>query len=229
MHLNDPTTPPPLSADARQPTASPRSLRAPGRRALLGWAVLTLAAGRAAAASPVTQPIERLYAALLEVMKLGNATPFAQRYDTLAPVIDQVFDLPTILQISVGARWASLPAEEQATLLEAYRRYTVSTYVANFDAFSGQRFEVSPEPRAAAGEQVVASRIIPADGKPRQIDYVMRQEGGRWQVVDVLLDGSISRVAVQRSDFRGVMSGAGGTAALLASLRRKTADLQAAS
>jgi len=181
--------------------------------------------GKEAAASAVTAPVERLYDALLEVMKRGPATPFAQRFDMLAPVIDQVFDLPTILQVSVGPRWSSLSPDEQAALLDAYRRYTVSTYVANFDSYSGQRFEVLPEVRKVGRDQVVQSRIIPANGPPRVLDYAVRQAGGAWKIVDVLVDGSISRVAVQRSDFRSLVS-SGGTAALLTSLRRKTADLQ---
>jgi len=40
----------------------------------------------------------------------------------------------------------------------------------------------------------------------------------------VLMDGSISRVAVQRSDFRGLL-GQGGAADLIASLQRKVSDL----
>jgi phospholipid transport system substrate-binding protein len=181
-----------------------------------------------AAASEVTGPVERLYAALLGIMKQGRATPFARRYDAIAPVIDAVFDLPGILQVSVGLRWAALPADEQAALLDAYRAYTVSTYVANFDNFNGQRFEVLPGARAVGNDQVVQSRIIAANGSPRALDYALRPVGGQWRIVDVLFDGSISRLAVQRSDFRAVMAGGGGPA-LLASLQQKTADLQAAS
>jgi phospholipid transport system substrate-binding protein len=53
----------------------------------------------------------------------------------------------------------------------------------------------------------------------------MRQsKGGAWQVVDVLADGSISRVAVQRSDFRHLLA-RGGPQALAESLRNKSANL----
>ena len=79
--------------------------------------------------------------------------------------------------------------------------------------------------RAVGRDEVVQSRIIPVAGATRELDYAMRQVGGEWRIVDVLFDGSISRLAVQRSDFRALM--AGGGAALLASLRQKTADLQA--
>jgi phospholipid transport system substrate-binding protein len=52
----------------------------------------------------------------------------------------------------------------------------------------------------------------------------MRQANGPWQVVDVLLDGTISRVAVQRSDFRHLLT-QGGSAALVVSLQSKAAQL----
>lgn len=75
---------------------------------------------------------------------------------------------------------------------------------------------------------MVSSRIVRRNGTAISIDYVMRDESGQWRVVDVLLDGSISRVALQRSDFRSLLD-RGGTAALLSNLRRKSAELQAQS
>jgi len=45
-----------------------------------------------------------------------------------------------------------------------------------------------------------------------------------WRAVDVLLNGTISQVAVQRSDFRALLT-SGGPDALIASLRQKTASL----
>ncbi len=52
----------------------------------------------------------------------------------------------------------------------------------------------------------------------------MREGGAGWRVVDVLADGSISRVAVQRSDFRRLLT-RGGAQALAKSLRTKSASL----
>ncbi len=175
--------------------------------------------------SAVIAPIQRLYNALLGVMKIGPTTPFARRFDQLAPTIDAVFDLTAILQTSVGPSWNAMLADQQSALRTAFRRYTIATYVANFDAFTGQRFEVSPEARTLPNnEQVASSRIIPASGEAHRLDYVMRQVNGAWQVVDVLADGTISRVAVQRSDFRRLLL-QGGSAALVVSLQSKADQL----
>jgi phospholipid transport system substrate-binding protein len=158
-------------------------------------------------------------------MKTGHQFDFGRRFQALAPAVDQVFDLRAVLAVSVGSGWASLSPDQQSRLLEAFRRYTVASYVANFDSYAGQNFTVSPDQRSLdAGRVVVQSHIVPAGGDAIEMDYVMQQTAAAWKVVDVLAAGSISRVAVQRSDFRRVLATGGGDA-LLASLQRKTADL----
>jgi phospholipid transport system substrate-binding protein len=195
---------------------------------MLGAALLSTAASlpaRAAADPAVIAPIQQLIAGLLQIMKAGHATPFAQRFEILGPVVDQAFDLPVILQESVGSVWQSLPEDQQQALVTAFRRYTVASYVNSFDSFNGQRFEVQPDTRAVGnGELVVQTRVIPKSGDGHELDYVMRQVESGWKAVDVLADGSVSRVAVQRSDFRRVVS-RGGAPALLAQLQQKVADL----
>jgi phospholipid transport system substrate-binding protein len=129
------------------------------RRFLLKFAtcfvIAVMGLPRGAVASAVSASVEQFYAALLQVMKAGKSAPFRQRYDVLAPVIDRTFDLEDILRITVGPRWVELPPEQQAALKEAFRRYTIATYVSNFDSFSGQRFEIESGLRAAGTGQIV--------------------------------------------------------------------------
>jgi len=195
-----------------------------GFAALLADIGLGPGAARAADAPPAATPIAALNAALIEAMKAGRDTPFRDRYKALAPAVEGAFDLPAILQTSVGPRWASLSPAMQAQLLYVFRRFTIASYVANFDSYDGERFEVLPQTRGVGADQVVETRMIAGNGNAVRLDYVMHDEGGDWKATDVLLDGSISRVAVQRSDFRGLLR-QGGATDLIASLQRKVADL----
>ncbi|MDA8248836.1 MAG: ABC transporter substrate-binding protein [Rhodospirillales bacterium] len=194
------------------------------RRAVLFLALAAAPAARAEEDGPAA-PIARLDDALLQIMRMAHAAPFEQRVAVLGPVVAQVFDLPQILQVSVGLRWPSFPPAEQAKLLDVFTRYTVASYVANFDSYDGQRFEILPQTRAVGADRVVATQLVPRSGDPTRLDYQMRHGAAGWRVVDVLLDGSISRVAVQRSDFRSLI-GSGGPERLIASLQRKVANLQ---
>ena len=197
------------------------------RRTLLlaSSAVLAGPARPARANSAPTASIQQLTDALLRTMKAGPGVPFEQRFDTLAPVIDRVFDLDAVLRASVGSAWASLSPNQQDLLRPVFRRYTIASYVNSFNRFNGQQFTVEPHTRPVGnGEQVVLTRITPPSGDGHELDYVMRETGGGWRAVDVLADGAISRVAVQRSDFRRLLS-RGGAPALAASLTTKSQDL----
>jgi phospholipid transport system substrate-binding protein len=172
----------------------------------------------------IRKPIVDLYAALEALMRTGPATPFPARFRTLAPVIDRVYDLTTVLRVSVGLRWPNFSDATRTELTDAFRAFTIASFVANFDKWEGEKFEVLPDTRMAGNDQVVQTRIVAETGEPIRLDYVMQPSDGGWRVTDVLLDGTISRVAVQRSDFRALLAH-GNADELIASLRRKVKNL----
>ena len=199
------------------------------RRGFLGLVIasVTIAAPweAASADAAAAAPIERLNDALLTTMKAGGRTSFDERYRTLAPVIEQVFNLDAVLAASIGLSWSTMTDAQKTQLAAAFRRYTVSSYVSNFDSYNGQNFEILPTMRTLPnGDAVVQTQLMRVNKSPLRLDYVMRRGPAGWQAVDVLTDGAISRVAVQRSDFRGLLT-SGGVSALAEGLGRKVANL----
>lgn len=192
--------------------------------AFLGAALLLATAGapHAAQSDSVSAPIATLDQALQTAMKTGSQ-PFPARYKALAPAVDSAFNLAQILQSSVGLRWSSIPADQQKSLLAVFRAYTIANYTANFDSDSGDTIRILPETRDVGSDKVVETEIVPTSGDPTRLDYVMRQGPGGWQAVDVLETGTISQVAVQRSDFRSLLEG--GAEKLIASLKAKVDKL----
>jgi phospholipid transport system substrate-binding protein len=174
------------------------------------------------AAAPASAPIEQLDAGLIRVMKAGRTAPFRQRYDVLVPLVTGAIDLDFILQSAIGASWPSLPPDQQATLKTAFQRYSVATYVANFDSFAGERFDLQPSGDGA----VVTVRIVPGSGggETHVLRYAMRQTASGWKAGDVMADGTISQVVAQQSEIRSLFT-RGGYAGLLARLQQKTAEL----
>jgi phospholipid transport system substrate-binding protein len=177
-----------------------------------------------AVVDPATVPVSQFYGALFQVMKAGHSAPFPQRYQILAPAVDAAFDLAGILRISVGAFWSSLPAAQQQSLFQVFRGYTIANYVASFHSAKDRTILVEPTTRPVGSQRVVTTTITKLNRDPLRIDYVMRNEDAGWKVVDVLLDGTISRVAVQRSDFASLVS-AGNATPLIDSLRSKLSTL----
>jgi phospholipid transport system substrate-binding protein len=194
------------------------------RRPLLLAALLAPAVAHAAA--PAATPIEAFGAALIAGMKAGSSQSFDQRAAALRPAITTAFNLPTLLARSVGPDYAGYSDAQKSALLTAFTDFTVASWTANFSRWNGEVFRVLPQTRKLGAEEIVPTEIAAPNGEPTKLDFVMQQGTGGWQVVDILLDGTISRVAVQRSDFRAVLA-SGGPDALVDSLKRKTAQLAA--
>ncbi len=189
-------------------------------RALLLAGAIALSANSALAqAADPSASIKTLDAALLVALKTG-AQQFPARYAALAPAVDQAFNLPQILQTVVGLRWSGIPADQQKSLLATFRAYTISNYASNFTNGADTQIKLLPETRTIGADRVVETEIVPKTGASTRLDYVMRQGTAGWQAVDVLEEGTISQVAVQRSDFRSLLS-AGGAQKLTASLQAK--------
>ena len=195
------------------------------RRAVLAAPFIAVFASTAARADDpaAAAPIQALNQALSASMRAGTRSPFPQRFNLVAPAVDGAFDLPGVLAASVGPRYAGLPADQQAALLDAFRKFTIASYAANFDVDDGTRIELVPAQRAVGSDLVVSTRIVPRSGEPTPIDYVMRRGPQGWRAIDVLLNGSISQNAVKRSDFRALV--ATSAQPLIDSLRRKVAEL----
>ncbi len=209
-------------------TAVPSLPAAASRRRILGLAlgavVLPAASRGATGVAEIVRPIEALDAAILSIWRAGAAVPFPDRYRQVEAAVTAALDLAGIIEASVGPRWARLRAEDRAALLAAFVRFTIASYVAGFARYAGQTFEIDPEPAVSGAYRLVQTRILRPGAGTTRLDYLMHPVPDGWKAADVLLAGTISRVSVQRSDFRALLDDAS-AARLIDSLRRRTTDL----
>jgi phospholipid transport system substrate-binding protein len=96
--------------------------------------------------------------------------------------------------------------------------------VSNFKSYDGQTFLISPTIRTVGADRVISTTLDKPQGDALRMDYVMHETPMGWRVRDILLDGTISRVAVQRSDFASQLS-QGDASRLIGSLDQKVSVL----
>ncbi len=193
-------------------------------------AAVTLAAGFKAApawadADDPKAKVQAFYDVLLDCMKQGKQLGFDGRYQKLAPIIDQTFDVPIMAKIAVGQEWTNMSADDRSAVLEVFTRYMVTTYAARFKDFDGQKFVVGDEKQPSADRKLIESKIVRADGEPVQLNYVFRQGDKGWKIIDIYLSGTISEMARMRSDFSDTVR-KGGAKGLIAVLEQKIAELK---
>ncbi len=179
---------------------------------LLCVAVLGAGAARAAGPTP-TEVVERLNAALIEVMQEADALGFQGRYERLAPVLSAAFDFPLMARISAGKHWRAWDEVLRARFVAAFGNTSIATYAARFDGYGGERFEVLGEQPGLRQTVLVRNRLVKSDGAAVAIDYLLKAGPGDskdgWRVVDVFLDGKYSELALKRSEYGAVIKNDG--------------------
>jgi phospholipid transport system substrate-binding protein len=159
------------------------------------------------AAPAATQTIDALHASLLDVMKNAVALGYPGREQKLRTEIPKYFDVKEMARKSLGeAQWKLASEEAKRRYLETFERFMVANYAGRFDGFSGQSFQTLgevPDPRP--GAVIVKTRLIDPTDKNIDLNYRLRRVGADWKVVDVFLDGTVSELAVRRSEFVSIV------------------------
>lgn len=181
--------------------------------------MLVLWGGSAQASGSASDTIRKFYDVLLQTMKTGPASGAVGRYRALQPAVAETFDLPFMTALAVGPKWADLSASERARVIGAFQHYTVANYANQFDAYNGQRFRVSGEERRDT-DAIVDTDIVKGDGTSVAVKYRLHSADGNWRIIDVYLDGSISQLAIRRSEFSSVLNQQG-VNGLIATLNQK--------
>lgn len=174
----------------------------------------------------VRAAVERLYAALLDVWKRAGELGFDGRYRVLEPVVTASYDVPFMAELILGRQWKGLTPEQRERWTETFARLTVSTYADRFDSYSGERFEIGEVEAASQGTSLVRTRLHRSDGDPVELDYRMRPNAGEWRIIDVYLNGTVSELALRRSEYSGLLR-RDGFDALLAAIGEKIAAAEA--
>jgi phospholipid transport system substrate-binding protein len=182
----------------------------------------------ALAAKEPQQVIERLNAALLDVMRNAADLGYEGRYEELEPVLEESYDFPFMIRIAVGPVWRELDEAQRERITELFTEMSIATYAARFDGYDGERFEVLGNEPAPRDTVLVHSRIVLSDDEPVELSYLLKKFNGDWRIIDVLLDDRYSELARQRAEFAAVLR-SGGFPDLVTTLQRKIAQLTAES
>lgn len=163
--------------------------------------------------------VRSFYDALLTTMKDGRTLGQSGRYARLAPVVGRLFDVPLMARLAVGPSWTTVSPAQQQQVTEAFGHYISATYADRFDSYSGQQLQVTGEQPYGA-EVIVQTQITQSKGDSVSLNYRMRENAGSWQISDVYMDGSISQLATQRSEFHSILEREG-VDGLIMALNRK--------
>ena len=150
------------------------------------------------------QVVEKVQAELIAVMKNGKQLGYKGRYDKLYEPVLNSHDLTKIARIVVGKEWEKLSEAQQQNLADIFIRLSVASYAHNFKDYSGESFVFDSEEETARGGVVVHSTLIIPDDKPVKFDYMLKEKGNSWRIINIIANG-VSDLALKRSEYTTIL------------------------
>lgn len=146
---------------------------------------------------------------------LGNQSMSAEaKKAELRKLLNESFDMNTIARFSLGTYWKAATPAQQQEYLKLFNNMIVKVYSKRFSDYKGQKFEVKSARKETDKDSVVTSFIVPTDGPQVQVDWRVRNKGGSYRVVDIVVEG-VSMSQTQRADFASVINRGGGNVDVL--------------
>lgn len=176
-------------------------------------------------ADPATQTVERLHAGLLESMKEADELGFQGRFDLIRPIVEETFDLDFMGSKSVGRHWKKLTPEEKKIWLDKFTSFLAANYAGNFDGYDGESFQSLGEEPAKRETLVVLTELRVPSSEDVILNYRLRKTPRGWRIIDIYLKGTVSELALRRSDFSTTLK-ARGFPELAAAVDKKILDLR---
>jgi phospholipid transport system substrate-binding protein len=187
---------------------------------------LALSHFAARAADDPAAVVTRLNDSLVELMMEAESLGYAGRYERLAPIIDETFNLVFMARAAAGRHWRDMSEDQRRAYAGAFAEMSIATHAARFDGWSGESFALGAAVEHPRGGLVQRNRLLRPEDSPVAIDYLLREFEGRWRIVDVFLDGGISEIATKRSEYGSVLA-RDGVEGLISALHAKIAELAA--
>lgn len=155
--------------------------------------------------SEATRQVEKLHGALIGIMQSAEQLGYNGRYDQLSPTVTETFDLPFMASKSVGRHWKSLDDADKARWNDVFVRLITANYAGRFSAYTGEKFETIGEEPAINDTRVVLTRLVIPNDDDVQLNYRLREVDGQWRIIDIYLNGTVSELALRRSEYSAVL------------------------
>jgi len=146
------------------------------------FALIRVSAG--AGDGPATATVRNL---LASIGKLRTTTDETQR-SKLNASIDGSLAIEKLSQQALGAQWSKLDRSERGHFISLVKHLLEKIAYPNAaQFFSGFKVNFVGEETHSA-DHIVRTTVSRSEGGAVSIDYILRQENGRWIVQDVILD-----------------------------------------
>jgi phospholipid transport system substrate-binding protein len=172
-------------------------------------------------------PIDALKALVNPALQImaDKTTPLKDRQQKLRDLVNSNFDFVAMSRSALGRHWKDLNDQRRKDFTMVFTTFLQDSYLSRIQDYSGQQVDFRGQSQIDAVNYEVKTMIDQPEGKaPIQVNYILRQDGGKWLIYDVTVD-NVSISANYRNQFNRVINDQGFDT-LLADLKHKQQGLE---
>ncbi len=143
-----------------------------------------------------------------------------QKAAAFGKLLNRNFDMDTISRFSLGRNWRTATPEQKKQYQRLFKQMIIEVYSRRLTEYQGESFTVQSSRPTGKRDYLVSSLIVPDNGQKIKVDWRVRDDKGRFQIIDVIIEG-VSMTLTQRAEFASVIQRGGGNIdALITHLKR---------
>lgn len=147
-----------------------------------------------------------------------------KRRKELKAVIGRIFDYREMAKRSMGVHWKTLTSAQQKEFVSLFATLLENSYAGKIESYHQEKIIYDRE-SIEGNYAEVNSRIITPKRDEYSLDYRLLNEGNKWMVYDVVIEG-VSLVSNYRTQFNKIIAEQGYNE-LLKKLRTKSEEITA--
>ena len=114
-------------------------------------------------------------------------------------------DFPTLVRLVLAQNYARFSEAQRQAFQDEFKIHLSVTYGRNVENYANERVQIVGARPEARGDWTVNTRILRGGPDDLEADYRLRQTGGEWKVIDVVIE-KVSLVANFRSQFQEILA-----------------------
>ena len=177
-------------------------------RARVGLAAVALlgavAGSTAAAIEGPRDVVRKLADDVLAVLKEKDLSSDVRR-TRIEQVVYAGVDFDTLSRLVLARNWSRFSPDEQQRFENEFKQHLSVTYGKSIDSYKNETVDITGDREEVRGDWTVKTKIVRGGPDDILVDYRLRQTGGRWKIIDFVVEG-VSLVANFRSQFQDILA-----------------------
>jgi phospholipid transport system substrate-binding protein len=143
---------------------------------------------------------------VLHESHMGQAPSLQQRKGEILDIVSEYFNFEEMAKRALGRPWKDQSTDKRQEFAQLFKQLLFNTYINRLENYTGSNERVFYDCEKVDGDfALVKTHILYQGNNNISIDYRLQQDGGRWKVYDVVVEG-ISFVDNYRSQFASILA-----------------------